>query len=84
MRPTDDDIHDDVAVREIEATVLGAEHPDTVSTSFELARVLALSGRATEAREMCRAVVASRAARLAPGHPDLVVATIALGQMESR
>jgi hypothetical protein len=41
-------------------------------------------GSAAEARELCAGVVAARAARLAPGHPDLVVATTTLATLDAK
>ena len=70
------------AVRDLETRVLGPTHPDTVSTSFELARVMALAGQRADALGICREVVKARSARLEADHPDLLVATSMLATLE--
>ena len=49
--------------------VLGAEHPDTLTSAYNLAKSLAYQGKDAEAEVMLQATLASRQRVLGPTHP---------------
>ncbi|MFE0094244.1 tetratricopeptide repeat protein [Streptomyces sp. NPDC059015] len=59
--------------------VLGAGHPDTLATRYEVAYALGQLGRWTEALQTYRDVAGARVQALGPDHPDTLAARYEIG-----
>jgi len=58
--------------------VLGAEHPDTLTSMGNLARMFYLQGRHQEAIQLMERVVKSLEATIGPNHPNTLIASRSL------
>jgi len=65
-------------------TVLGPEHPDTLTSFSNLGSVLKRQGKYDEAEAMHRRALAGREAVLGPEHPDTLTSVSHLGSMLKR
>ena len=74
----------EVQVMETRKTVLGPEHPDTLTSMWNLSLTLKGLRRHDEALSMLQACVQLQNQRLGPSHPDTVEATVTLKTWQER
>jgi thioredoxin-like negative regulator of GroEL len=67
----------------IQRRVLGDEHPDTLDSMTELAKLLAREGRYDEAEKLLVAALAGRRRVLGENHPDTTATSQELARLGS-
>jgi hypothetical protein len=61
--------------------ILGLNHPESLSTRYRLAEVIAAQGRNAEAERLFRQVTAARTRVLGQDHPETVLARTRLATL---